>query len=227
MTTGRPAGYSAISSYSRVEILHLVQEQPRRTITEIVAATKLHPNTVREHLQRLIDEGYVVSASEHRTTRGRPRVLYSAADGVVESSAVQRRKVRAAAERGDLMRRVLPGEAPELAPDALHQVDALVEDLIDAGFDPLIDERALTVELTPCAQAEAQAEHREVLCRVHLGLMQSVLSAAGGPLRVDAIRPSCDPRDCVVQLMLAGAAVGATSDAAPANARDAEPAMAV
>ena len=55
MTTGRPTGYSAISSYSRVEILHLVQEQPQRTIAEIVAATKLHPNTVREHLQRLID----------------------------------------------------------------------------------------------------------------------------------------------------------------------------
>jgi DNA-binding transcriptional ArsR family regulator len=109
MTTGRPVGYSAISSYSRVEILHLVQEQPRRTITEIVEATGLHPNTVREHLQRLIDEGYVVSAAEHRTTRGRPRVLYSAADGILASSPIQRRKVRAAAERGDLMRRVLPG----------------------------------------------------------------------------------------------------------------------
>ncbi|KXZ60910.1 winged helix-turn-helix transcriptional regulator [Microbacterium laevaniformans] len=205
MTTGRPVGYSAISSYSRVEILHLVQEQPRRTITEIVEATGLHPNTVREHLQRLIDEGYVVSAAEHRTTRGRPRVLYSAADGILASSPIQRRKVRAAAERGDLMRRVLPGAAPELDTEALHQVDALVEDLIDAGFDPLVDERELTVDLTPCAHASSQAEHREVLCRVHLGLMQSVLSAAGGPLAVDDMRPSCDPRECVVQLMFAGA----------------------
>ncbi len=205
MTTGRPVGYSAISSYSRVEILHLVQEQPRRTITEIVDATGLHPNTVREHLQRLIDEGYAVSAAEHRTTRGRPRVLYSAADGVRASSPIQRRKVRAAAERGDLMRRVLPGAAPELDTDALHQVDALVEDLIDAGFDPLVDERELTVDLTPCAHASSQAEHREMLCQVHLGLMQSVLAAAGGPLAVDEMRPSCDPRECVVQLMFAPA----------------------
>ncbi|WP_455133874.1 helix-turn-helix transcriptional regulator [Microbacterium aurum] len=213
MTTGRPTGYSAISSYSRVEILHLVQEQPQRTIAEIVAATKLHPNTVREHLQRLIDEGYVVAVAEHRTTRGRPRVLYSAADGVAATSAVQRRKVIAAAERGDLMRRVLPGEDPELAPDALHQVDALVEDLIDAGFDPLVDERELTIDLTPCAQATAQAAHREVLCQVHLELMQSVLAAAGGPLSIDGIRPSCDPNECVVQLMLADA--GRTREAAP------------
>ena len=102
MTTGRPAGYSAISNYSRVEILHLVQHQPQRTVSELVSATKLHPNTVREHLQRLIDDGYVVSETEHRTTRGRPRVLYSASDGVTACSPVQRRKARAAAERGDL-----------------------------------------------------------------------------------------------------------------------------
>jgi len=202
MTSGRPVAYSAISSYSRVEILHLIQEQPHRTIAEIVGATALHPNTVREHLQRLIDDGYVVAETERRTTRGRPRVLYSAADGTSASSPVQRRKVRAAAERGDLMRRVLPGAPPELDTASLHQVDALVEDLIDAGFDPIVDERELTVEMT-CAQAEAQAAHRDVLCSVHLSLMQAVLNEAGGPLSVNAIRPSCDPTECVVQLMLA------------------------
>ncbi len=205
MTTGRPAGYSAISSYSRVELLHLIQERPQRTITELVSATGLHPNTVREHLQRLIDDGYLVASPELRTTRGRPRVLYSVADGARASSPVQRRKVKAAAERGDLMRRVLPvAPAPsgaELSTEALHQVDALVEDLIDAGFDPLVDETELTVDLTPCAQAEAQAGHREVLCRVHLGLMQSVLTEAGGPLSIDGMRSSCDPRECVVQLI--------------------------
>jgi len=206
MTTGRPGGYSAISSYSRVELLHLVQEQPRRTVTELVEGTGLHANTVREHLQRLIDDGYVIAETEHRTTRGRPRVLYSAADGASTSSAIQRRKVKESAARGDLMRRVLPGTAPPLDPAALHQVDALVDDLIDAGFDPLVDEDELTVDLTPCAQAEAQSAHRSVLCRVHLGLMQSVLNEAGGPLSVDGMRPSCDPRECVVQLIHAAPA---------------------
>lgn len=205
MTTGRPAGYSAISSYSRVELLHLIQGQQERTITDLVAATGLHANTVREHLQRLIDDGYVVAQSEHRTTRGRPRVLYSAADGAGASSAVQQRKVKAAAERGDLLRRVMPGQQSiELDTAALHQVDAVVEDLMDAGFDPLIDEEALTIDLTPCAHAEAQAAHREVLCSVHLSLMQSVLTEAGGPLSVDGMRSSCDPTECVVQLLHAG-----------------------
>ncbi|HYP73723.1 MAG TPA: transcriptional regulator, partial [Microbacterium sp.] len=98
------------------------------------------------------------------------------------------------------MRRVLPGETPELRTDALHQIDALVEDLIDRQL-PLVDERELTIDLTPCQHASAQAEHREVLCSVHLGIMQSVLNAAGGPLSVDGMRSSCDPTQCIVQLL--------------------------
>jgi predicted ArsR family transcriptional regulator len=196
-------GYSAISSYSRVEILHLVQQEPRRTIADLVGATRLHANTVREHLQRLVEDGYVVVDVERRTTRGRPRMLYSAADGVVASSPVRRRKVAAAATRGDLMRRVMPVDTPgHLPAEALHQIDALVEDLADAGFDPLVDEQALTVDLSPCAHAAAQATHRELLCSVHVSLMRGVVSEAGGPLTVDGMRPSCDPRECVMQLSM-------------------------
>lgn len=193
--------YSAISSYSRVEILHLVQAGPRRTIADLCAATGLHANTVREHLQRLMDGGYVVAETEHRTTRGRPRVLYSAAGTDAGSSAVARRKAEEAARRGDLMRRVMPETRhDDLPPEAVHQLDALAEDLGAAGFDPVIDERELTVDLSPCAYATTQAAHRKVLCSVHLGLMQSVLTEAGGPLAVDRIAPSCDPETCVVQL---------------------------
>jgi len=205
MTTAQATGYSAISSYSRVELLHLIQVRGGRSIAELVEATDLHPNTVREHLQRLIDDGCIVSQIEHRTIRGRPRVLYSAADGATASSPVQQRRVRAAAERGDLMRRVLPSSAPaQLDTQALHQVDAIVDDLIDAGFDPIFDETDLTLDLTPCHQAQAQASHRELLCQVHLGIMQAVLTEAHGPLEIEGIRPSCDPTECVVMLRHAG-----------------------
>lgn len=194
-------GYSAISSSSRVELLHLVQERPRRTIAELCAATGLHANTVREHLQRLIDGGYLVAETENRTVRGRPRVLYSAAGTDAASSPIAQRRTAEAARRGDLMRRILPGSAAAALPDAaLHQLDALVDDLGSAGFDPLVDEAELTIDLTPCAHAEAQAGHLEVLCSAHLGLMQSVLAEAGGPLAIGGILPACDPRACVVQL---------------------------
>ena len=47
--TSATVGYSAISSYSRVEILRLLGERPQRTIADLSAETGLHANTVREH----------------------------------------------------------------------------------------------------------------------------------------------------------------------------------
>ncbi|MBN9182782.1 MAG: ArsR family transcriptional regulator [Microbacterium sp.] len=203
---GQPA-YSAISSYSRVQILHQLQEHPARTVQDLTEATGLHANTVREHLQRLIEAGYVVVETEHRTTRGRPRVLYSAATGTdAASSPVAQRKARDAARRGDLMRRVLPWtDTPDpagapLPAEVLHQLDALVDDLEGAGFDPIVDEAALTVDLTPCAHAQTHATHRDVLCAVHLGLMQGAMEVWSAPVTVDRLDPFAQPDLCVAHL---------------------------
>ncbi|WP_409047403.1 helix-turn-helix transcriptional regulator [Microbacterium sp. HA-8] len=201
---GTSGTYSAISSFSRVEILHLIQERPRRTIAELAEATGLHANTVREHLDRLTEGGHIVRETEHRTTRGRPRVLYSAATGEAEaSSPIARRKAREAAERGDIMRRVMPwtgSSVNEIGTDATHQLDAIVDHLSESGFDPLVDDKELTIDLTPCPHATAQAGHRATLCSVHRGIMQGVLTAARGPLLIDGMRSSCNPEECVVQL---------------------------
>jgi predicted ArsR family transcriptional regulator len=198
MTTGT---YSALSSYSRVQILHTLQKRGRRTIADLRDATGLHANTVREHLQRLIDGGYIIVETEQRTTRGRPRALYSAASGAATPSPIAQRKAREAAERGDLMRRIMPETGTTALPtEAVHQIDALVEDLASAGFDPALDESSLSVDISPCPHADADAAQRETLCAVHLTLMDGVLSHAGGPLEVTGMVPSCNPSDCVVQL---------------------------
>jgi predicted ArsR family transcriptional regulator len=203
MTSPR-AGCSAISSYSRVEILALVQQRGERTIAELSDATGLHANTVREHLQRLIEGGHVIPAIERRTTRGRPRTLYSAATGAAgASSPIARRKVKDAARRGDMMRRMMPwtGEAVErIGTSATHQLDAIVDHLVESGFDPVVDERDLTIDLSPCPHASAQGERRAKRCAVHLGLIGSVLTQAGGPLRAAGIRATGGSTDCVVEL---------------------------
>ena len=192
-----------ISTYSRVQLLHLVQTRAQRTIGELCEATGLHPNTVREHLQRLIEGGYVIAATEHRTTRGRPRTLYSAATGMADaSSPIARDKVSAAARRGDLLRRVMPGAASDLGRDATYQLDALIEHLEEGGFEPVVDDVQLTVDLSPCPHAAGRAEDHPMLCSVHLGLMQGVLTEAGGPISADAVRTSALPADCTVQLRL-------------------------
>lgn len=200
MGIGR-AGYSPISSYSRVQILNLVQTRAQRTIGELCDATGLHPNTVREHLQRLIEGGYVIQATEHRTTRGRPRTLYSAATGTPEaSSPIATQKATDAARRGDLMRRLVVDAASDLDAQAVNQLDALVEHLEESGFEPFVDDTELTVDLTPCPHAEGRPEHRPMLCAVHLGLMQGVLAAAGGPLEAACVLGSEELSQCAVQL---------------------------
>lgn len=198
MTKGGPV-CGPITSFSRVQILHLVQTRPERTIGELSEATGLHANTVREHLQRLMEGGYVIQTYEHRTTRGRPRALFSAATGAPDaSSPVARDKVTAAARRGDLMRSVTTTPASDLGRDAVYQLDALVEHLEESGFEPLVDDEQLTVDLSPCPHAAGRPEDRPMLCQVHLGLMRSVLTEAGGPLAVDCVRGVSE--DCIVQL---------------------------
>lgn len=204
MSTTASIGYSAISSYSRVELLRLLNERALRTIDELSLATALHPNTVREHLQRLEADGLVVRATERRTTRGRPRVLFSAVMGESSvSSPVARRKAKEAAVRGDLMRRLMPDAEPDtrgFAPDVLHQLDAVIEHLSAAGFDPEFHGPDLTLDITPCPHQSAQAGHRGTLCTVHLAIMQGVLAEAGGPLRAIAVRTEDVPDGCIVQL---------------------------
>lgn len=200
MATVRPL-CGPISSYSRVRILHLVQSRAQRTISEICDATGLHPNTVREHLQRLIDGGYIVQEFEQRATRGRPRALYSAATGEPDAtSPIARAKAEAAAERGDLLRRALPDLAGGLKSSEARQLDALIEHLEESGFEPVIDEEQLTVELSPCPHAAALPEHRPMLCQVHLGLMQGVLGEARGPLLAREVRTPSSAQECTVEL---------------------------
>lgn len=187
-----PHGYSPISSESRVRILAMLIERPDRTVDDLTAGTGLHANTVREHLQRLIESGFVLPTTEHRTTRGRPRTLYRAASG--PESPIIREKAVAAATRGDMMRRVMPDTDSTLESTEQHQLDAVIEHLEETGFDPVVDEDELTIDLSPCAHAVDGGR-----CAVHMSLIQSVLTAAGGPLSVEAMRPTCDPNDCVIQ----------------------------
>jgi predicted ArsR family transcriptional regulator len=93
MTTRRTPAARTLASASRVELLDLLQTRGPATVGELSATTGLHENTTREHLQRLVDEGYAVRAPEHRTVRGRPRMIYRArtADDVRSDPVARRR----------------------------------------------------------------------------------------------------------------------------------------
>ncbi|WP_444662403.1 helix-turn-helix transcriptional regulator [Cellulomonas sp. CW35] len=68
-----------LAAASRVDLLRILQRGGSHTVGELAAATGLHENTTREHLARLVADGYAVRTPEARTVRGRPRMLYRVA----------------------------------------------------------------------------------------------------------------------------------------------------
>jgi predicted ArsR family transcriptional regulator len=87
MASRRVSAYRALASDKRVLMLHEMQRRGEPLgIDELAAAVGLHVNTAREHLERLIDSGFVESRPEQRTTRGRPRILYSAVERIAPAT---------------------------------------------------------------------------------------------------------------------------------------------
>lgn len=212
--------HRGLAQASRLQIVHAVMQHPGLSLADLSTETGLHANTLRDHVRVLEAEGIIRSEPEHRGTRGRPRALYYPVDAATENEAAQKR-VDEAKRRGDLLRRVMPSAAPDLEPAAMHQIDALYEHLDDVGLDPDIDERRLEVSLRPCEFHTLVEGHREVLCRVHEGLVRDVLERAGGPVEVDRLLPLVTEHRCELLLRLRPADDDAEDDspgAAPPSA---------
>ncbi|MGY4645362.1 helix-turn-helix transcriptional regulator [Cellulomonas sp. URHB0016] len=230
MSVRRTSAARTLASGSRVDLLHLLQDGGEHTIGELATATGLHENTTREHLQRLVADGFAQRAPEHRTVRGRPRMVYRAvsADDLRSDPQAQRRieesiarvaltrvllegygrevpsAPRAAQAAGRAMVDDLPPHEPPAAtsgtPQADRQLDALEGHLDRLGFDPELDREHLSFHLYRCPFIELARERPEVVCNVHLGLAQGVLDAVPGPVAARELLPFVGPEHCVLQL---------------------------
>jgi predicted ArsR family transcriptional regulator len=173
--------------------LEILRAQPEpTTLAALVTLTGLHENTVREHLTALGQLRLVRRERAAPAGRGRPAWLYTAtqegpeateyaglavalAGAIAENSPSPR---EAALEAGRRWGAELVGDSPgsqESGPaESTGRVVALLDDL---GFAP----EATTggVRLTRCPLLEAAHRHRDVVCGVHLGLVQGALEQAG------------------------------------------------
>jgi predicted ArsR family transcriptional regulator len=194
--------HRGLAQASRLQVAHLVMEHRGISLAELSEKTGLHPNTLREHVGVLLDEGIIRAEVEHRPTRGRPRTVYHPVDASTASEAAQRR-VDEAKRRGDLMRRVVPDAAvTALEDDAVHQLDALYEHLDELGLEPEVDEERLEVALRPCGFHTLVDGHRETLCRTHEWLVREVLDRAGGPVEIDRLLPLVTEHRCALMLRM-------------------------
>jgi predicted ArsR family transcriptional regulator len=176
-------------------------------IRELAVRLSLHPNTLRAHLRRLEEVGLVASDAR-RGAVGRPQVLYTAVhvearEGrdyrllgeilapLVTGARQRERAVTLARDWGAYLvahRAPRPGGRRGPGPD----LAALREALAEAGFDPRFRRRgprSVDIGMRDCPFRDLLAEHRELICSVHRGLLEGMLGAARPPLRLEDLQP--------------------------------------
>ena len=177
-----------------------------------------HPNTLRTHLRALVDAGLVVKEAR-RGARGRPRIVYRAAPGADRAGrADEYRKLakllataiasgeepsERARETGERWGRQLVEERPPVALDeeeGLAQLDSLLGRL---GFEPELEREEdgrVRVLMRRCPFRDVAAEFREVVCPLHLGIIQGALAQLGLPAGSTILVPFVEPTLCVATL---------------------------
>jgi predicted ArsR family transcriptional regulator len=154
--------------------------------------------------------------TEERAVPGRPRALYSACRGAAPAGrrsyrllahiltsclAGTRHPERAALRAGEEWGRQLAERpAPARRMNAASATRALVTTLDDLGFAPEPVSRKHQIHLHHCPFREAAAQHREVVCTIHLGLMRGMLAELDAPLDAERLEPFVEPDLCITHL---------------------------
>jgi predicted ArsR family transcriptional regulator len=242
--------HRVLSGVSRVAVLEALRTSARPLdVQAIAAAVGLHANTVRSHLDQLVDAGLAARATELRTTPGRPRLLFRAVAQPTGSDAEDSYRMLAcvlasaideagpktgqpgsvATEAGRRwgQRAVESQDALDASPDEHSEpgdhddaVGRIVALLDDVGFAPRLrdsvaattDPRATgtgpatatVIELHQCPFREVAIEHSEVVCGVHLGLIQGALDQMHASPFAVLLEPFVSPVLCLAHLAPTG-----------------------
>lgn len=209
-------------SKSRAALLELLRGQPGpTTLAELIAATGLHANTLREHLEGLLGQGLVRRHQAEPAGRGRPAWLYEATEddgpaggpgyaGLASTlaSAIHRSSdspredaILAGREWGRELARSTNRPMPRTTSDAHRQVVDLLDEM---GFAPADNVQRSLVRLTRCPLLEAAHKYPDVVCGVHLGIVRGALEEYGAdPSNTDLFAFS-EPGACRLELRTAG-----------------------
>ncbi|MGV0627372.1 helix-turn-helix transcriptional regulator [Mycolicibacter minnesotensis] len=205
----------------RLDVLRLVQaaDEPL-SIIQIADELGVHPNTVRFHLDTLVEEGRVELAEPDYKGRGRPALMFRAVRQMDRGgtrrfrllaeiltmglAADQDPSAKALAAGRAWGQRLRPLHDPEEPFDAEESTDHLVEMLDELGFEsehlPADIAGETQLGLRHCPFLELAETSGDVICPIHLGLMQGALEAWEAPLVVERLDPFAQPDLCVAHL---------------------------
>lgn len=206
----RTASTGRRHSSARELLLRMVEAQQGGVSTAALArAASLHENTVRGHLEHLLADGYLTREQVRAGGRGRPswqwRAVaqdaaspYATLAGVLAATLVRTSvdPVTDAHEAGRGWGRETAMGMP-VASDAASARRTVVAVMRDQGFAP--DDAGDAITLRRCPLIQAAATHPEIVCAVHRGMVDGVLSAVG---RADATElvPFTGPGECTLRV---------------------------
>ncbi|MGH9276812.1 MAG: helix-turn-helix transcriptional regulator [Acidimicrobiales bacterium] len=194
---GDPTRFAIFRSVAAAEI-------PVR-VAVLTQQFSLNHNAVRQHLAKLCEAGLLVEELAARRGPGRPALQYRLAPGVhgmwatrspyeqlslylleIASSGRSARDVGAEAGRES-------AEAQPVSPngDGASTLDRLLAEMQRRGFEPRLNADRVGTEITLdfCPLAAAASMEPEVVCEIHLGLIEGFLGAAGGDVVLGALKP--------------------------------------
>jgi predicted ArsR family transcriptional regulator len=201
---------------SQQAVLAALRDQPDLVDVDALARhLGRHPNTLRDHLAALVAAGLVVRHQAPAEGQGRPRWLYgTAAPVAVDENAelaaalawrLAHRERNPLAAARDVSRhwalQVIAREGVERQPTPRAGRAQVVRVLEGLGYAPRPDERVDKVALTRCPLLQVANAVPEVVCNVHLGLVEELMDASGAdPTRV-TLTPFAEPGACALRLM--------------------------
>lgn len=204
---------------TRRQVLDVLRRSDRPLgAAEVAERIGLHLNTARFHLDALVSSRRARRTAEKRSSPGRPKIVYVPVVDEPTTAGVRSFRLLAemltgltasvlgdptpaAAETGRAWGRHLADAPPPSrrtdAPEATRRLVALLDDI---GFAPEAVSGGTEIQLHHCPFREVAEQHQDVVCAIHLGLMQGALSEMRAPVTAESLTPWVTPTLCVARL---------------------------
>ncbi len=222
-TTGRSglSHHQVLASSSRMAVLELLRSRAQPLgVGEVAQRVGLHQNTVRAHLDLLVDSGYAIRRTEPPRGPGRPRVVYestAAPDGernyrllaemlaqhlLATSERPGEDAVKAGRSWAGLTdRRQHRGEGTAATPVSEEvAIGTVVRMLGNIGFAPELSADGTFINLHRCPFRELAESNPEVVCGAHLGMIQGALADLGASVSATRLLSFVQPDLCIATL---------------------------
>jgi predicted ArsR family transcriptional regulator len=210
----------------RQQVLEAIHRSPAPlSASEIAGQAGIHPNTARFHLGALMADGVIERTLAEPSGPGRPRIVYRARPGMAlggerryrvlaeillayfASAAVGHAAAAACAGRAwgeHMILRAAPFHQVDRA-EAVTRVLVLLDELAFAPETVASEDGVPTrVRLRHCPFLELAEHHRDIVCPLHLGLIQGAFAGLASPVTASELTPFAESDACLLQLAPAG-----------------------